>query len=459
MNQYTDPVAPTPDDDPLLRSALDQQGARVRIGAGLADRAIARDRSQRRRRAGMAALGAGLVLAIAVPIAWSATRPTDIPPVPATPTQPTTQAPSTTATPSPTSTGGTPSTTPAPPPTSTASPTPTAVPTVTADGSPALSVLRPASGEPTATTNVPYVIDGVIHDGARTIRLEETGHEGPIARLEGGRWLVVGKQTITTLVVDADGATLAKLSGWAVAGDDGSLFVIADFNGDLRAYDSSGRLVDTLPVSTCQCGSGSDPGRYTTIGIIGSVVYANRGGKDAAVAWDVTSGTRRALKGRVELVNTARRTALMAAGVTRAGLCHELRDLVTGRTFWRICGPLSFRSFSSDGAYLLASGWIDGLGEAQRNPDGSYRYGTLVVVRASDAAIVLDSGGGGAAGTAVTYRMGDDETLTVQVGFPAGTRDLQRCTLTGECEVVAPGRPRLQADVPMGDDPYYLSVN
>jgi hypothetical protein len=54
--------------------------------------------------------------------------------------------------------------------------------------------------------------------------------------------------------------------------------------------------------------------------------------------------------------------------------------------------------------------------------------------------------------------MGDDSKLVVEVGSSTGLRDLQRCTLEGTCEVVAPGSPRT-VDIPEGEDPYVLSDN
>ena len=72
----------------------------------------------------------------------------------------------------------------------------------------------------------------------------------------------------------------------------------------MRAYDSSGTLVDTLSATTCDCtpegvSDAESPG-YDAIGIIGSVVYANRGFTGKSVAWDVSSGSRRPVDGPLE---------------------------------------------------------------------------------------------------------------------------------------------------------------
>jgi hypothetical protein len=182
------------------------------------------------------------------------------------------------------------------------------------------------------------------------------------------------------------------------------------------------------------------------------------------VAWDVRTNQTRRLPFRLQVVDASQETAVVSVEQqgSSASQCHELRDLLTGATRWRLCGPLVFRSFSTNGAYLLATGYIDGLDTSQLNPDRSFRYGGLVVVRATDGAVVLEAGGdaAGSAGAPVSYRMGEDETITVQVGEATGERNLQRCTLSsGDCVVVAPSRPREIADIPEGEDPYTLSSN
>ncbi|WP_374971155.1 hypothetical protein [Terrabacter sp. BE26] len=444
------------DVDPNLKDVLGHRAAGVRVVASLAERAIERDRSQRRRQLAAGALAAALVLAVAVPVGWGALRATDGRPFPVGPSQ-STSLPS--GLPSPSSPR---TTTP-----TTADPTPTAIPTLTADGAPAPVTLKPATGDRTGPASVPYVADGVIHDGARQIRLTGKVLGGSLARLAGGHWLVAQGETGVLHVVDSAGATLVRLGGQATkVAADGSLFVVEQL-GTLTAYDANGTLVRTLRSTSCDCTpegvSDADSPGYDVVGIIGSVVYANRGFTGQAIAWDVETGVRRPVAGSLELVDAARGTALVPvaqkAGSKQA--CTELRELASGRVLWQLCGPLVFRSFSTNGDYLLATGYSDGLEASQLNPDRSFRYGSLVVVRTSDAAIVLEGGSTDAGTTTpspVTYRMGEDGSLTVQVGTTAGRRNLQRCTLDGHCEVVAPNLPRW-SDIPEGDDPYFLSAN
>jgi hypothetical protein len=438
--------------DPGLKQVLDERGEGVRVVADLAERAIARDRSNRRRELGGTALVAGLVLAVAVPVGWSAVRPTGDRPLPVGPSASTT-APT-----------GRPS---APTGSASSAPTPTSIPTLTADGAPAPVMVRFATGGPTGTTTVPYVADGVIYDGTRQVALTGKLTGGSLARLGGGGWLVAQGETGVYYVVDSTGANTVRLDGESsTVNADGSVFVI-ESRGSLTAYDAAGARIGRLDATTCDCtpdgvSDAESPG-YDAVGIVGPVVYASRGFTGSSVAWDVATGTRRAVAGSPTLVDAARGTALVGVA-PRPGskqVCNELTDLTSGRTIWRLCGPLVFRAFSTDGAYLLATGSIDGLDDSQLGPDRTFRYGGLVVVRTSDGAVVMEDGsssapGGGA--SPVSYRMGGDGTVTVQVGATTGDRSLQRCTLDGECIVVAPGRAR-DTDIPEGEDPYFLADN
>ncbi|GAA2500211.1 hypothetical protein [Terrabacter carboxydivorans] len=428
------------DMDQRLRQALGEQTEGIRVVADLAERAIARDRSNRRRQLGVAALGAGLALAVAVPVGWGALRPTDVRPLPVGPSRSTTS--------------------PTPTPTTTPAPTPTAVPTLTADGAPAPVTLRFATGEPTGTTALPYLLGNVIHDRSRTVRIQAEGRWGTLARLSNDGWLVTDADTLVSTVLDSSGVPLTEITGTTRVSASGLLVAASDTRGSLRAYDNLGEPVASLDVRTCGCSSGSGGSGYEVVGVVNTTVYANRGDLEASVAWDVSTGQTRRLPFRLSVVDPATETAaVLTPGAEPRTSCLELRDLLTLRARWRLCGPLLPRAFSSNGLYLLATGYVDGLNESQLNPDGTFRYGGLVVVRTSDGSLVLEGGGGaGAGGSPVSYQMGDDSKLVVQVGSPSGLRSLQRCTVEGDCEVVAPGAPRT-ADIPEGDDPYILATN
>jgi hypothetical protein len=343
-------------------------------------------------------------------------------------------------------------------------PTPTSIPTLTADGAPAPVTARFATGPVTTTPSTPYVLGGVIHDGTKTLRVQPTGRWGALSRLEGGRWLLTDADSLATTVVDDQGALVFEITGTTRISRYGSLIASSDFKGNLHAYAPGGDELGSLASATCACsGDGGTGLGYELVGVVGHTVYANRGNAAGSVAWDVKTNQTRRLPFRLDVVDAAQETAIVSVGQegSSASPCHELRDLLTGAKRWRLCGPLVFRSFSSNGAYLLASGYIDGLDKSQLNPDGTFRYGGLVVVRTTDGAVVLEAGGdaAGSGGAPVSYRMGDDETITVQVGAASGERSLQRCALTsGDCVVVAPSRGR-DADIPEGEDPYILSSN
>jgi hypothetical protein len=426
------------DIDQRLKQALGEHTEGVRVVADLAERAISRDRANRRRELGVAALTAGLVLAVAVPVGWGALRPTDVRPLPVGPSQSTT---------TPTGTGS-------------SAPTPTTLPTLTADGAPAPVTVRFTTGEPTGTTAVPYLVGDVIHDRSRTIRVEAQGRWGMLARLSNDGWLVTDADTLVSTVLDGQEQPLTEITGTTRVSASGLLIAASDARGSLRTYDNLGAPVASLDVKTCGC-SGSGGIGYETVGVVNTTVYANRGDLDGSVAWDVSTGQTRRLPFRLSVVDPATETAaVLTPGAEPRTSCLELRDLLTLRARWRLCGPLLPRGFSSNGLYLLATGYIDGVNQSQLNPDGTFRYGGLVVVRTSDGSIVLEGGAGSASGerSPVSYRMGDDSKLVVQVGSPTGLRDLQRCTLEGNCEVVAPGSPRT-VDIPEGEDPYVLSDN
>ncbi|MEW1952163.1 hypothetical protein [Terrabacter sp. NPDC080008] len=445
------------DVDPNLKDVLGDRAARVRVVSNLAERAIERDRSNRRRELGVGALAAGLVLAVAVPVGWAAIGSEGGRALPAGPTV-------STSVPTPVRTGVAPTDPNSTNPTATTRPTPTSIPTLTPDGSAPVRPFRPATGGVTGTTAVPYVVDGVIHDGPRTVKVPAKFQTGQLARVAGGRWLVTGTVTLVSYLLDASGTSMKRLDGTPKVSSDGTVIVVGDDRGGLAAYDAEGRQIATLGAKACQCaGTGAQysPG-LVPVGIVGSTVYAQRGSLGSSLSWDVGTGKTQRIAGHITAVDAAQRTAVIAPDPNTApkDYCNELRDLDTGLTRWRLCAPILIRSFSSDGSYLLGTGTIDGIDPSQLSADGKrFRYGTLVVVRTSDAALVLQGGTDPSGkGSPSTYRLGGDSALTAQVAVTPSQRNLQRCTLDGVCEVVAPARPR-NTDIPDADEPYVLSSN
>jgi len=428
------------DVDPNLRDVLGDRAAGVRVVAGLAERAIERDRSNRRRRLAAGALAAGLVLAVAVPVGWGALRATDVRPLPVGPSQSTTLP---TGRPSPSSprTTGAPAT----------APTPTSIPTLRPTGAPDAAQLAPATGAPTAATDAGYVVDGVFHRGTTTIALPpDLRTPSFVARL-------------------GDGLLVSGPQGWVVVGQDGRKgqvitasqqpphvaadlqhVLLNDAGGTLVYADSTGRTLATLAPKPTESG-------YYAAGLIHTTAYAARPDTGTSIAWDVATGRVTPLKGELSAVNavTATGIAYQKADARPDGSnsCNALVDLASGRDLWRMCAPLRFLGFSEDGAYLLATGHVDGL--------SPWRFPSLVVIRASDGHIVLqglqggvlrsDPGNGG-----VGAQLGGDERLTLQAANgPEGT--LQSCGVDGSCAVVGAAR-RLPAD-PATPGPYIVSTN
>ncbi|MGO4597313.1 hypothetical protein [Terrabacter sp. 2RAF25] len=431
--------------DPELRDALDRQGEGVRVVADLAERAIARDRSNRRRELGAALLGAGLVLAVALPVTVASLhreQGTTIPAGPTQPTQPT--ASGTTGSPVPGSTSPTATTPAVPAP-------PTSIPTLRPTGAAGAASLRPASGPVTATTDVGYVVDGTYHQGGTTIRLPaDLRVTDYVARLGDGL-LVSGPDGHTIVHADGTkGAVIAASQQRPRVGDDGTHLLANDADGNLLYADSVGATVATLkPRSTGDAG-------YSPAGLVGTTAYASRPGTGSSIAWDVETGALRSLKGELAFVNAPSGLGLSFVGGDTGGdgskSCQMLLDLASGREIWRLCGPLQMLGFSDDGQYALATGHVDGF--------TSWLFGSLVVIRTSDAAIVLQGGGpaADAKGDVKGVRMTADHRLTLQV-WNGDTRDLEQCSLDGACEVVGAARPLPNPDVPESAGPYPLQDN
>ncbi len=437
--------------DPELKSALDRQSEGVRVVADLAERAIARDRSNRRRELGGAALAAGLVLAIAVPLGWGAVRGNSPRPLPigpsvstTVPADPTRTAPPTTAPTAPTS----------------APTTPATIPTIRSTGAPGSAVLAPADGPATATTDVGYVRDGVFHLGPRTIPLGP-GLERPsrVALLGDGLLVQAGSRSA---VVDANGRTvrnLAQLQGPVEVDPDGRRALVTDADGNLLLLDDTGDELRRLAAARA-----SDAG-WTAVHLGPSVAYALTSDRASTLVWDLASGRTSTMKGSVVTVDPLGTRAV----VTDPSIptedprhwCQRLVDLESTRTLWTMCGPLTLTSFSADGAHLLGTGFSDGMPpEISNGRTGRPLYQQLVVVRAEDGRVVLQGGGDGALATGWVHRarFGPNGALTIKFGVDGQKRNLQRCTIDGDCEVVGEAGSPWEPDIgPDSDGPYVMA--
>lgn len=430
--------------DPRLRRVLEDRSHDVHVVGGLAERAIARERSNRRRELTTAVAVGALALAVAVPVGWNAMR-SEVP----------RQAPaSTSGVTLPSSAASTPTTSP--------SPQPRATPTIQATGAPDAARLVPAKGAPTATTDLGYVTDGVYIEGSTRITLPP-GLQDPqwVARLGDGV-LAVPARGGDYVVVDAQGRrgdSIMTISG-AVIGDNRSHVAAVDRNEDLVYYDSSGAEIARLTAEQCECSTEESHGSWEPVGIVGPLVYANRSHDQGHVIWNTATGEVARAEGTIALFHEAGLLALMSDLDDAAGdgdrICSELVDLDTGTTRWRLCGPIHFTGFSPEGDYLIGTGAIDGI-DPHRTTG---KLDPLVVLRTEDARFVLRGGGDGTDPTTDgvhSARMGRDHSLTVVTSSSDGVA-LQRCALDGSCAVVTDPRVPLEVDgEPVA--PYLLSAN
>lgn len=410
------------DIDPRLRTELGQRAEQIDVTGDFAARAIAIEGRAHRRRVATAALGGALALAVAAPLVYSSLTPDQKVSVPAT----STTAPAPTATSVPTSE-----------PTRAQTASPTAIPTINADPK-ALVVASPKLGAATGTPDVPYAVDGVLHDGDRRVPLPMRTNLSHLLRLDHGGALVAAWSpgAGTASIVDSAGKVLMPLPDLmdAAASGDGTQLVTSDQKGGLTYRDSRGAVLATKAAPACASSAAACPG-YRPVGIVGDIVYAVDG-IGGSIAWDTAANTTKALEGQIVDVSTAGPLALVldTTNQEQQEPCYTLVDLKTFETRWRSCRQLGLVGFSPGGTYILATRTMDGAGPM-----------TLGVVRTEDARLVLEVSGDSGIG-AWTSRMNDAETaVTFSASEGTGASQpvnnaLVRCELTGACTVVGDSR-------------------
>ncbi|EWT02746.1 hypothetical protein N865_04220 [Intrasporangium oryzae NRRL B-24470] len=383
-----------------LRAALREEADHVHVTGDFAGRAIALDRRRGRQRIVAGAAAAAAVVAVAIPVLWSAGGggPT---PMPAGPTS---QA--STASPEPTRAG--------PPPTyrSANRPLVNAVPK-----------LGPATGVP----EVAYAVDGVLHDGDRSVRLPIASGYAVVSRLAGGGVLVQGQWGPDTrpYVVDGSGMVLTTLPAGSVA--------VASRDGARIAWTSGDAVVHVMDAS------GAELARRAGVGtprvVAGGRVYALPQDGSGTVEWDSATGAVRRLDGTVRDVDASGRRALVLtqSGLAGPDVCYALLDLgpAAPTTVWTACGGFAPLSFSPKGTFILGTYTLDGAGPAG-----------LAIARADDARVVLGTTPEGTGAWSAT--MNEAETAVTFSFEETESRQnaLVRCTLDGTCTVV--GSPRDQ---------------
>ncbi len=435
--------------DPRLRDLLDERSQSVHVSVpDLADRAIARDRRNRRREV-TTAIGAGaLALAVVVPVGWDALAPDGVRPAPAVSSSDAGPTSSATVPPSPLPTSDTGS-----------QDRPTSIPTITLTGAPAPSTLSPTPDAASATARIgrAYVVDGVFHDGDRTVQLPSAlARPTQVARLAGGGVLLVMNDSVS--LVDSAGKGVERYPGAAVVAVARDLrhFLMSDLDGNVTYHDSSGNTLATLSADTCKCGVPSgDPGGYTAVGLVGTTAYARKGNSGKTVAWDVETGGTRDVAGEFAAVDPVQGLALVKLGGDAGEpLCYDLRVIDTGKQRWRVCGPVLMTTFSSDGELIVGTGSVDGL-------NSSVTYPGVVVLRASDGALVLESGDPSGPGPwSTSVRVTSAQDIAVEVRHDDKTASVQRCALDGSCEVALPAKVFTKPESDIGAlDSYLLSMN
>lgn len=425
------------DIDPRLRTTLGQRAEQVDVTGDLAPRAIALESRAHRRRVATAALGSALALVVAAPVVYSSLRPGQTPVLPAASTMaqaPTSSTPPATATSEPT-------------PAETTKPTPRG--TIDLKAKP-LATALPRLGPATGTPDVPYAVDGVLHDGDTQVPLPLKSGIWVLARLDHGGALVrgshVGDDSPLT-VVDGQGNSVARLPGASdvAVSADRSHFLASDTAGELTYYTSRGAKVRTKVDPECSPSPSIPCSGYTPIGLVGDVAYV-RDGSGGSFAWNTATDTTTAIKGVLLDVSATTGLGLVSNQQNMhdpGNVCSSLVDLETLEARWTACGGLAMSAFSPRAGYIMATRTMDGAGPM-----------SVVVVRTEDARIALEVSTRTGLG-AWSVRMNDAETaVTFSASEGTGPQGpvrnaLVRCELTGACTVV--GDPRTMepgVDVP-----------
>jgi hypothetical protein len=389
--------------DPRLRTELGHRAGQIDVTGDFATRAIEIETRAQKRRVATAAIGSALALAVTAPLVYSAMTPEATQPVPATSSTapvPTTSAPAPTQ-------------------------NPTAIPTFDTGAEP-LATALPKLGPATGTPDVPYAVDGLLHDGDREIPLPLKTNIWSLARLDHGGVLGHGDTETGTrwFLLDSRGKELASLAAYqsVVANEDGSRLLVATTDGSLRVLDSRGGALQQMKSA------------YTPLAMLGDLAFVQSTDGSDSMVWNTVTGETRTIKGTVRDVNVQRNIALVLEPQVvpnSSEVCYSIVDVDTLNTASRACGPIAPVAFSPKGTYVLGTGTFDGGGPM-----------SLAVVRVDDGRVALevdDSVGSWSA------RMNEAETgvtFSASESGPATPTNnaLVRCDLSGACTVVGDAR-------------------
>ena len=393
--------------DPRLRTELGHRAGQIDVTGDFATRAIEIETRAQKRRVATAAIGSALALAVTAPLVYSAMTPETSPPIPANSTTAPVPTPSQSA--------------PAPTTSPTASAPPTAIRTFDTAGT-ALATALPKLGRATGTPDVPYAVDGLLHDGDGQVPLPARTGIWNLARMDHGGALVGWNTETGTFasLVDASGKELASLAKYqtVVVNEDGSRLLVAGTDGFLRVLDSRGRNVTELKSA------------YTPVALLGDLAFARSNEGSDSIVWNTVTGELRTVKGVVRDVSGQRNIALVLEPQVvpnSSEVCYSIVDVDTLITASRACGPIAPVAFSPKGTYVLGTGTFDGAGPM-----------SLAVVRVDDGRVALKVDDSIGAWTATMNEAETGVTFSASEGGPGSPTNnaLVRCDLSGSCTVV-----------------------
>lgn len=358
-----------------LRSVLADDADRIDAIGSFAGAAIALDKRRARRRVAVTSAGVAVAaIAVALPLVLSGTRPERLDPVGTT--NPSVVG---STTPVPTTTDGTRAPVPVPSDSPAETTQPGPAPTFNSNlaNSPETTL---SFGPTTGTPHAAYVVNGVFHDGTRTVQLPHADGIQYVARLDHGGVLLYAPaegRTKPLVVVDESGTTLASFGDvqQVRASGDGTRFATVDPSGTIRLRDSRGDLVKSYATKDADAMVG---------GVLGDTVYFSRtdsDGEGTTFAWHTTTGTEsQVTEGRITAVHAGSSMAIVwpSQDYDPDNTCHVVYDLKADQESYTSCGMFAPTHFTADGQFVVGPEVADGAGAA-----------SWKVARVSDAEIVL----------------------------------------------------------------------
>lgn len=222
-------------------------------------------------------------------------------------------------------------------------------------------------GPTTGTPRTAYAAQGVFHDGTRTVALPVSRGIQSVARLEGGRVLVVAPaqdRIEPAVIVDGAGRIVARLAGVrdAVVTDDGSRIATADSAGMLRLHDAGGKQLASLPTRD----------NATTLGgMLGVDVYYTTTDAQGVVrtrVWRSATGVSDdVIVGRIRDIDEGTSTAIVWPNqdFVPERTCYWLLELGPDTIRYVSCGEFAPIQFIAEGSMVVGPNVADGPGSSR----------------------------------------------------------------------------------------------